>query len=71
MSDQPCKTCAGKGFFHYDEMHARPCEDCCDHSDGFWQLSKFHHAKYIEDGDNGCCRHCGIMRRDIEQEVTQ
>jgi hypothetical protein len=72
MTDQSCKTCGGSGFFYYDENHAMICQNCCNHTNGFWEVSKIYHpSKHIEGGDNGCCRQCGMMRRDIKQEVTQ
>jgi hypothetical protein len=26
-----CKRCDGTGWYAYDEIHSKPCEDCCTH----------------------------------------
>jgi hypothetical protein len=26
-----CEKCDGKGWYVYDEIHSKPCEDCCTH----------------------------------------
>tara|TARA_R110000772_G_scaffold249530_2_gene363832 strand:+ start:22600 stop:22995 length:396 start_codon:yes stop_codon:yes gene_type:complete len=61
-----CSKCKGKGSYFYDHNHAQPCEQCCLHDKGWWDLSPEHHGSYIEGEDNGCCNAgCGKLRRDI------
>ena len=35
-----CPTCHGTGVHAYDDHHAKPCADCCRHSQGVWQLTE-------------------------------
>lgn len=66
-----CKKCQGKGYYHYDSNQAKPCEQCCDHSGGWWELTE-HHAGYIAGADNGCCRSgCGQLRRELAEYDVQ
>jgi hypothetical protein len=67
----PCTTCNGAGWYKYDHNHSKPCEDCCPHDNGWWDLSeKYHGSKFIKGGDNGCClAGCGTMRRDLKVEM--
>ena len=68
--DPDCPKCKGKGHYHYDHNHGKPCELCCKHDEGWWDLSPEHHGDAFHPGeDNGCCRAgCGIMRRDLPKE---
>ena len=63
----PCPKCGGKGWYSYDDNHGRPCEACCPHDQGWWELSE-NHAGYIAGGDNQCCRGCGQLHRELNQE---
>lgn len=59
-----CPRCGGKGWYMYDENHGKPCEGCCQHAKGWFNLT-IHHAGYIKGGDNGCCKAgCGSLRRE-------
>ena len=61
-----CPKCAGTGSYMYDHNHSKPCELCCDHGEGWWQLTEGY-GGYREGADNGCCRKgCGQLRRDLE-----
>jgi len=62
-----CKKCQGTGWYKYDHNHSTVCDLCCQHDQGWWDLSKEHHgSSYIDGGDNGCCKAgCGTMRRDL------
>lgn len=65
-----CPKCGGAGHYMYDENHGQPCELCCPHNGGWWDLSKEHHgSKYVDGGDNACCKlGCGMMRRDLPKQ---
>lgn len=52
-----CPKCHGKGYYHYDENHGKPCELCCPHNQGRWQLSKVHGAQNA--GKWACRAGCG------------
>jgi hypothetical protein len=66
-----CPKCSGKGHYFYDHNHSKPCEQCCTHIDGWWDLTE-HHAGYIAEADNGCCRiGCGQLRRELNSENAQ
>jgi RNA-binding protein YhbY len=66
-----CPRCGGKGHYFYDHNHSKPCEQCCTHIDGWWDLTE-HHAGYIAEADNGCCRiGCGQLRRELNSENAQ
>jgi hypothetical protein len=58
-----CGYCGGKGWYKYDDIHCRNCEVCCDHSKGWFEVTPSHGRAYIEGADNGCCVHCGMLRR--------
>jgi hypothetical protein len=60
-----CLFCNGDGFYFYDENHVKPCEHCCLHEKGWWELSNSYY-EYIKDADNACCKNgCGMLRRNI------
>ena len=52
---KPCVRCEGKGWYHYDELHSKPCEVCCDHRDGVWVLGPYHR----DPGHYCCLSGCG------------
>jgi hypothetical protein len=65
-----CAKCGGVGRYFYDENHAKPCEECCAHSAGWWQLTEAHQG-YVAGADNACCRAgCGQMRRELTTVTT-
>ena len=67
LGSASCSLCGGKGHYMYDNNHGKPCEGCCKHTDGWWELTE-HHAGYIAGADNGCCRAgCGQLRREIHK----
>jgi len=66
LSASACSLCGGKGHYMYDENHGKPCEQCCPHDQGWWNLTE-HHAGFVEGGDNRCCRAgCGMLYRDLK-----
>lgn len=66
-----CAKCGGEGSYYYDENHAKPCEVCCAHFAGWWQLTEAHQG-YVAGADNACClAGCGRMRRDLPKENTR
>lgn len=65
-----CVKCNGSGQYMYDANHGKPCELCCPHNAGWWELTE-HHAGYIEGADNGCClMGCGQLRRELHAAPT-
>lgn len=47
------------GWYMYDEHHGKPCERCCAHDQGWWQLGE----GYGYDNDMYACRAgCGDVR---------
>ena len=51
----PCMKCGGRGWYQYDDIHSKPCEDCCTHSQGVWALGEYHSRPGY-----WCCREgCG------------
>lgn len=65
--DAACSLCGGKGHYMYDDIHGKPCEQCCKHDAGWWELTEYH-AGYSAGADNGCCRAgCGQLRRELNQ----
>lgn len=69
---KPCPRCHGEGYYFYDETHASFCTNCCDHKNGWWTISKeYHGSSFIDGGDNGCCRTCGLMRRDLTSDSSE
>lgn len=60
-----CPKCNGTGWYNYDHNHSTVCNECCTHSEGWWEVTK-HYNGYIEGSDNRCCKNgCGTMKRDI------
>ena len=60
-----CQKCGGTGRYMYDHNHGKPCEVCCKHDQGWWELTKYF-SGYIEGADNRCCKAgCGAMYRDV------
>jgi len=71
LAAMPCSLCGGEGHYMYNHNHGKPCEQCCKHAEGWWELTE-HHAGYIAGADNGCCRAgCGQLRREIHQANSQ
>lgn len=63
-----CSLCGGKGYYMYDHNHGKPCEKCCKHAQGWWNLPESS-SSYVKGADNGCCRAgCGQLRRELHQE---
>ncbi len=63
-----CGICKGKGWYAYDENHSKPCECCCKHDQGWWELTPGY-GHYEAGKDNACCKAgCGTMRRDLPNE---
>jgi len=56
-----CKRCRGKGWYSYDSNHGKPCEGCCDHSDGFFLLSE----GFAKAGQYACKKGCGKTQEEI------
>lgn len=70
-NSKTCPKCESTGWYHYDENHAKMCEHCCKHDNGWWEISdKF--TGYIEGADNRCCNAgCGVMYRDLKNKEGQ
>lgn len=61
----PCPKCNDTSWYHYDSNHAKKCEACCKHGQGWWLLKDHYGA------DNGkwCCRAgCGHTVTDKPKE---
>lgn len=57
----PCCRCGGDGWYAYDENHGKPCEVCCAHDVGWWQLPE---EGYGDRGGMWACRACGEVRSE-------
>lgn len=33
-----CSRCDDRGWYAYDDIHSKPCEVCCPHTEGVWQI---------------------------------
>ena len=55
-----CDKCHGKGYYAYDENHAKICELCCPHDRGWQELkgSTYNMNRHKE----MCMRGCGTLR---------
>lgn len=63
----PCPRCGGRGWYAYDENHGKPCEVCCQHDKGVWQLRE--HYRYLN--EKWCCRAgCGTVW-DTEEDYER
>ena len=73
MKSEACPKCNGTMWYKYDHNHSTICNECCKHDQGWWELSKKHHAsKYIDGADNYCCKAgCGTMRRDLPKDYKE
>lgn len=66
MSEPTCKVCQDRKYIQYDHNHCRPCDACCPHDQGWWELHPDSHASsYIEGRDNLCCKGCGALHREV------
>ena len=67
MLPQPvCPECSGTQTIQYDDIHFRPCQECCDHeSHGWWHLTDVY-AGYDANLDNSCCKFCGQLKRELK-----
>lgn len=65
-----CSKCGGTGWYKYGHNHATICNECCLHSQGWWELTE-EYAGYREGEDNACCRDgCGTMRRELAENTA-
>ena len=55
-ADRPCPRCHGAGWYYYDEHHSKPCEVCCLHAVGVWQLLNHYGGR---NGSWACRAGCG------------
>jgi hypothetical protein len=68
--ESDCSKCRGTGSYMYDHNHGKPCERCCLHDQGWWELTE-HYAGYVEGENNNCCKAgCGALQRDLQSEET-
>ena len=68
MATEQCAVCNGKGWYAYDENHSKPCEHCCPHDKGWFELGPIY-GQYKAGTDNACCKAgCGKMRRDLQND---
>ena len=56
-----CPKCAGTGWYHYSHNHSKPCEVCCQHDKGYWQLHEHYGDK---NGKWACLAGCGNVRNE-------
>lgn len=54
-----CPKCGGSGHYAYDDNHAKICEVCCPHDQGWFEL-KEHYGN--RNGQMCCKRGCGFTR---------
>lgn len=57
-----CPKCGGTRWYSYDHNHSKPCEVCCPHSDGWWQLTEAHGHP----GKFACKTGCGEIRDNAD-----
>jgi len=62
-----CPKCNDTHWYAYDENHAKICEVCCTHSDGWWKLEE-HYGK--SNGKYACKTGCGVVKayEDLYEE---
>jgi hypothetical protein len=66
-----CPKCNGTGWFQYDYNHSHKCDACCEHKEGWWELTP-DFVGYIDGADNACCKAgCGTMRRDVHHNENK
>lgn len=54
-----CRKCKDRGWYGYDDNHAKICEDCCVHSLPRWLISEGQ-SGYRDGHDTWCCGNgCG------------
>ena len=67
MTNEKCEKCHGRGNYMYDENHAKPCEVCCTHSQGWWKLEE-HYGD--DNGKYACKNGCGtVIDKDPQVQV--
>ncbi len=65
MKDAICQKCHGRKWYQYDRNHSKPCDACCPHDGGWFEVGE-HQSGFVMGGDNRCCLlGCGTMRRDL------
>jgi hypothetical protein len=58
MTDKKCEKCKDTGQYMYDENHAKPCEVCCTHSEGWWKME----GSYGDNNGKYACKSgCGTV----------
>ena len=57
-----CVKCGGRGWYNYDENHGKPCEICCKHDKGWWELQEHYGA---DNGKWACRAGCGKLRSGV------
>ena len=66
-----CPRCKGAGFYQYTTHgtpHAKPCDVCCRHDQGFWLLPE----GYVNQGQHCCTAGCGYTKKnDSNVAVTE
>jgi hypothetical protein len=63
--DEVCPKCGGRRWYPYDANHGKPCEVCCQHDQGWWQLAG---DGYGDDRGKWACKAgCGEMRTHQER----
>lgn len=58
VTNKKCEKCKGESRYMYDENHAKPCEFCCTHYEGWWKLEK-HYGN--DNGKYACQTGCGTI----------
>ena len=54
-----CPKCGGKGWYSYDDNHGKPCELCCPHDNGWFELREHYGER---NGKFACGAGCGEVR---------
>lgn len=68
MTQKDCSRCKGVGSYQYDDIHSKPCEQCCEHNNGWWELKEH----YGEDNGKLCCLSgCGFVLPNISNESEE
>ena len=62
LKTKVCEKCGSKGMYMYDENHAKPCEVCCTHSEGWWKMEE-HYGN--DNGKYACKKGCGTIIENL------
>jgi hypothetical protein len=66
----PCLKCKDSGWYHYDETHAKPCEQCCQCDEGWWLLEEGYAGYKPNQNTWSCLKGCGNKITDKELDCS-